>query len=89
MKWLVPLVFDPLLGQSSQEAAGSALRLLLSEEFEGVTGALFLKIKEFKPIGDAAAARDPRLGPRLWELSERLAAAASKRSHRLFRAINA
>jgi NAD(P)-dependent dehydrogenase (short-subunit alcohol dehydrogenase family) len=45
MKWLVPLLADPLLGQTPQEAAGAALRLLLADEFEGVTGALFLKVK--------------------------------------------
>jgi hypothetical protein len=28
MKWLVPLLMDPLLGQTPQEAAGAALKLL-------------------------------------------------------------
>lgn len=71
MKWLVPLVMDPLLGQTPQEAAEPALRLLLSEEFEGMTGALFLKIKEFRRIA-AGSAQDPLQGSRLWDLGERL-----------------
>lgn len=72
MQWLVPLVFDPLLAQTPQEAADSALRLLLSKDFEGVTGALFLKIRKFKQV--APPARAPEEGQRLWELSERLMA---------------
>jgi hypothetical protein len=36
MQWLVPLVFDPLLTPTPQEAAESALRLLLAEDLEGV-----------------------------------------------------
>ena len=72
MKWLVPLVFDPLLGQTPQEAAAAALRLLTSSEFEGETGALFLKIRRFKRIDLSARTQDPEQGRRLWELSERL-----------------
>jgi NAD(P)-dependent dehydrogenase (short-subunit alcohol dehydrogenase family) len=74
MKWLVPLVFDPLLGQTAEEAAASALRLLLDEEFEGVTGALFLKIKKFKPIVLSERLIDPEEGRRLWALSKHLMA---------------
>jgi NAD(P)-dependent dehydrogenase (short-subunit alcohol dehydrogenase family) len=72
MKVLVPLVMDPLLGQTAKEAAESALRLLLAGEYEGVTGALFLKIRKFKQIAPAAGVTDPAVRGRLWELSERL-----------------
>ena len=74
MKWLVPLVFDPLLGQTAQEAGESALRLLLAEDLEGVTGALFSKIWKLKQVVPAARVRDPEEGRRLWELSEHLMA---------------
>ena len=72
MKWLVPLLFDPLLGQTPQEAANSALRLLLGKEFEGESGALYLKIRKFKRVKPTRREVDPREGQRLWELSERL-----------------
>jgi NAD(P)-dependent dehydrogenase (short-subunit alcohol dehydrogenase family) len=79
MKLLVPLLFDPLLGQTPEEAAAAALLLLLADDLEGVTGALFLKIRALKQI----ATDDGRLTAlglgeedrrRLWELSERLTA---------------
>ena len=72
MQWIVPLVFDPLLGQTPQEAAESALRLLLVEDLEGVTGVLFSKIKTLKQVMPTARVRNPEEGRRLWELSERL-----------------
>jgi hypothetical protein len=37
-------------GQTPEEAARSALKLLLTNEYEGVNGALFLKIRKFKQI---------------------------------------
>lgn len=69
-----PLVFDPLLKQTPREAADPALKLLLEPEFEGVTGALFSRIKRFKPVAPTAHALDREEGRRLWELSERLVA---------------
>lgn len=72
MKVLVPLMLDPFIGQTPKEAAGSALRLLLGDEYEGATGALFLKIRKFKRIALATRVTDPEIGKQLWELSERL-----------------
>ena len=74
MKALVPLVMDPLLGQTPEEAAESALKLLIADEYEGVTGALFLKIKKFKQIVPDASVTEGQIGKRLWELSKRLSA---------------
>jgi hypothetical protein len=79
MKWLVPLLADPLLGQTPQEAAGAALRLLLSDEFEGVTGALFLKVKKFRRLPTPANGQHLQ-GSQLWRLCESLATAASRPS---------
>jgi NAD(P)-dependent dehydrogenase (short-subunit alcohol dehydrogenase family) len=76
MRWLVPLVLDPLLAQTPQEAAESALRLLVAEEFEGATGALFSKIRTFKRVDPDARVLEPEEGRRLWELSERMTANA-------------
>ena len=72
MKLLVPLLVDPLLGQTPQAAAEAALRLLLADDFEGVTGALFLKFGRLKSVAPSGAAEDSDDGERLWHLSEQL-----------------
>ena len=48
------------------------MELLLSEELEGLTGALFLKIRELDRIASPAREFDCDQGRRLWHLSERL-----------------
>jgi len=82
MKWLVPLVLDPLMALSASEAAEAALRLLQDPEFENASGALFQLIRRFKPIAIPASVQDPDARRRLWALSETLAVAA--RSHHRF-----
>lgn len=79
MRVLVPLL-DPFLAQTPQEAASSALKLLLAEDMEAVSGALFLKIKKFRQIEPGSKTLDPAVGARLWSLSERLVNAAVKQS---------
>ena len=76
MKVLVTLLFDPLLGQTPEQIAEPAMRLLVSPEFEGMTGLLFTQIKRFKAVGPSARSLDPREGQRFWEFSERLATQA-------------
>jgi NAD(P)-dependent dehydrogenase (short-subunit alcohol dehydrogenase family) len=76
MKLLVPLLFDPLLGQTAAEVAEAALELALSPRFEGASGALFMKIRGFRPVAATASARDEEQGSRLWALSAALCAAA-------------
>ena len=73
MKVLVPIVFDPLLGQTVEQVASSALALITGDEFEGISGALFLHVKRFKSIAPGRRTGAPEEGRRLWELSERLA----------------
>ena len=73
MKLMVPLLFDPLLGQTTQEAAGAGMHLLLAEELEGVTGTLFLKIRKLKRLALSSDAASLAAARRLWDLSERLA----------------
>jgi len=72
MKFFVPLVFDPLLGQTPHQAAHSALALLMGQNYEGVTGALFSQIRKFKRVEPRKSALDPSVGNRLWNLSENL-----------------
>lgn len=79
MKLLVPLLFDPFLGQRPSQAADAALRLLLGDEFEGVTGALFSKIRTFRQLATDARAPDFADARRLWKLSERMVAKALSR----------
>jgi len=73
MKGLVPLVFDPLLGQTPEQVAESAMRLLVSPALEGKSGLLFTQIKRFKAAERNARTRDPREGDRFWAFSEQLA----------------
>ena len=76
MKVLVPLVMDPVLTQPADRIAASAERLLLDDEFEGISGALFLQIRRFRELKTLdSELRDPRVGRRLWEFSERLSRA--------------
>ena len=67
-------LLDPLLAQTSEDAADSALKLLLAAEYEGLTGALFVKNKKFKQIVPGTSVTEKQIGKRLWELSERLSA---------------
>jgi NAD(P)-dependent dehydrogenase (short-subunit alcohol dehydrogenase family) len=76
MKVLVPLVMDPLFGQTAQQAAQGVLGLVWGPEFEGMSGALFLQIRKFKRIFTRADA-DPHDGARLWRLSEEIISRAT------------
>lgn len=75
MKVLVPLVFDPLLGQTPAEAARAGLELLLEPRHEGTTGALFTKIRAMRRVEPKI---DRDLGRALWSSSEALVARASR-----------
>ena len=76
MKLLVPLVIDPFLSQTPAQIAASARHLLLDPKFEGLSGALFRHIKQFKALKAGPRTSDPAEGRRLWALSEQLAAQA-------------
>lgn len=71
MRLLVPLL-DPFLAQKPSEVAGVALKLLLANDLEGMSGALFLMIKKFRQIEPGAGTLDSSIGSRLWDLSERM-----------------
>jgi len=76
MKLLVPLVADPFLSQTPQQIAASARLLLLDAKFEGVSGAMFRHIKQFKVLQAGRRTSDPAEGRRLWALSAQLVARA-------------
>jgi NAD(P)-dependent dehydrogenase (short-subunit alcohol dehydrogenase family) len=78
MKLLVPRVIDPFLSQTPAQIAASARHLLLDPKFEGVSGALFRHIKQFRAVKAGPRTSDPAEGRRLWALSEQLAAQARK-----------
>jgi NAD(P)-dependent dehydrogenase (short-subunit alcohol dehydrogenase family) len=70
MKVMVRLVADPLFAHPPDVPAELALRLLLGEEFEGESGALFSAIRGFKRVSPPPSVADPREGHRLWTFSE-------------------
>jgi NAD(P)-dependent dehydrogenase (short-subunit alcohol dehydrogenase family) len=72
MKWVVPIVMDPLLALSPAQVAHQALRLVIDPEFEDVTGAFFQFIRRFKAIEVPKTVRNPELRGQLWDMSERL-----------------
>lgn len=80
MKLLVLLAFDPLLGQTPQEAAAPALQLLLSKEFESLTGRLFMQVRKFKELRLPKSLLDQEARRRFWDLSERLSGWAATAS---------
>jgi len=73
MRVVVPLLFDPLLGQTTQEAARAGLHLLLADELEGMTGMRFSKIRKLKQLAPDTDAASLEEAQRLWDLSETLA----------------
>ncbi|HEX5259030.1 MAG TPA: SDR family NAD(P)-dependent oxidoreductase [Sphingomicrobium sp.] len=70
MKLLARLVVHPLISRKPAAAAEAALKLLLSEEFEGQSGMLFSHVGKFRRIDVPEAAQDINEGARLWALSE-------------------
>jgi NAD(P)-dependent dehydrogenase (short-subunit alcohol dehydrogenase family) len=70
MKLMVRLVADPLFSHTPDVPAAAALRLLLAEEFEGESGALFSVLQKFKRLSLPLNVEDPREGHRLWAFSE-------------------
>jgi NAD(P)-dependent dehydrogenase (short-subunit alcohol dehydrogenase family) len=74
MKWLVYLVFDPLLGQSPEEAAAAALKILLDSRYEYGSGKLFLKIRGLKEAIPSKTTRDNAFLNKMWQLSWQLIA---------------
>jgi NAD(P)-dependent dehydrogenase (short-subunit alcohol dehydrogenase family) len=77
MKWFVPLLFDPLVGQTPQQSAKSALCLLLERKWQAMSIGFFQKIKTFKQVKPHKSTTDPQAGSRLFTLSEQMIAHAT------------
>jgi len=71
MKLLVPLI-DPIFAHSPEEAADSAVKILLDPGLDEASGALFSDIMSLKRLSPLTGDKVREEGLRLWELSERL-----------------
>ena len=66
-----PPGIDPLIGQLEQ-AAVTALELLLNKEYEYISGALYLKIRRLKRIFLSSRDLQKSLHIKMWEFSEQI-----------------
>jgi len=73
-----------LLAQTSEDAAKSALNLLLAAEYGGLAGALFVKNRKLKQIAPDTSVTEEQIGKSFWELSEPLSAGAIKQIRNRF-----
>lgn len=81
MKWIVPLILDPLLGQMPEDAAKSAFRAMREASPNDPASVLFMKIRRFRQLSPDDGLLDEREWARLWTWSDQLAKAA--RAHTL------
>ncbi len=76
MKLMVRFVAHPLFSRTPEVPAAAALQLLLGDEFEGESGALFSTIGKFRRLTLSRNVQDPEEGRRLWAFSEALVGSA-------------
>jgi NAD(P)-dependent dehydrogenase (short-subunit alcohol dehydrogenase family) len=81
MKRIVPLIMDPLFGQSPDDAATSALRAIHESSPHDPTAVLFMKIRRFKRLSPHDQLLDREEWTRLWKWAGQLAAAARVEGH--------
>jgi NAD(P)-dependent dehydrogenase (short-subunit alcohol dehydrogenase family) len=79
MKILVPLVFDPLFGQTLGQAAESAIAVMDTISAQRGGGPLFMKIRRLRPLGTTFTAESIEAWTRLSALSGKLASSARAR----------
>ena len=70
MKLMVRFVVHPLFSRAPDVPATAALKLLLTNEFEGESGVLFSLVGKFKRVTVPRSVQDPEQGRRLWAFSE-------------------
>lgn len=70
MKMMVRFVIHPLISHDTDVPAAAALKLLLSDEYEEDSAALFSVIKDFKRVTPPRNVHDAEEGKRLWAASE-------------------
>jgi NAD(P)-dependent dehydrogenase (short-subunit alcohol dehydrogenase family) len=76
MKLMVRSIVGPLIAHTPDVPASTALKLLLADEWEGESGALFSLVGKFKRVPPSPNVQDPEEGQRLWALSEALVSSA-------------
>lgn len=72
MKLMVRIVVHPLFSRTPDVPAAAVLKLLLADEFEGESGALFSLVGKFKRLTLSRNVQDQEDGKRLWAFSEQL-----------------
>jgi NAD(P)-dependent dehydrogenase (short-subunit alcohol dehydrogenase family) len=81
MKWIVPLVMDPLLGQTPECAAEAAFRALRESSPNDPTAVLFTKIRRLKRLRSDEQLLDREEWTRLWRWADQLAKASRAPGH--------
>jgi NAD(P)-dependent dehydrogenase (short-subunit alcohol dehydrogenase family) len=81
MKWIVPLIMDPLFGLTPEEAADSALRAMRESSPNDATAVVFMKIRRFKRIVPDHHLLDHDEWQRLWTWADQLARTARAANH--------
>jgi len=81
MKRIVPLLMDPLFGQSPEDAAMSALQAIRESSPNDPTAALFMKVRRFKRLSPNDQILDRGEWRRLWKWADQLAKAARVARH--------
>ena len=79
MKLAVRFVVGPLIAHTPDVPAATALKLLLADEWEGESGALFSLVGKFKRVPPSQSLQNPEEGHRLWNLSEALVRSSLER----------
>jgi NAD(P)-dependent dehydrogenase (short-subunit alcohol dehydrogenase family) len=70
MKLMVRWIVHPLFSRTPEVPATAAFKLLLADEFEGESGALFSLVGKFKRVRVPETVQDPKEGEQLWAFSE-------------------
>jgi NAD(P)-dependent dehydrogenase (short-subunit alcohol dehydrogenase family) len=81
MKVIVPLIIDPLLAQSPDAAASSALHVLAEASPNDPTNVLFTKIRRLKRLWPSDQLLDRQEWERLWSSADRLSETARAEDH--------
>jgi NAD(P)-dependent dehydrogenase (short-subunit alcohol dehydrogenase family) len=81
MKWIVPLIVDPFLGQMPEDAAKSAFRAMREASPNDPSAVVFMKIRRFTQLSPDDGLLDQKEWMRLWTWADQLAKGARTRGH--------
>jgi NAD(P)-dependent dehydrogenase (short-subunit alcohol dehydrogenase family) len=77
MKLMVRFVVCPLIAHTPDVPAAASMKLLLADEFEGQSGALYTLVGKFKSVTPSLNVQNPKEGERLWTISEAMVRSAA------------